>query len=547
MAADDGGRSQGPQPPPTRAAQVCANCKARKKKCNKALPKCGYCFRKGQSCCYETIRPQRPRDHAFPALGLGHGSNGNTLLSPYTKAYPAVDPAAASEASLYLEVHRLICETGQSVDDLSARYFQGIHQFLPFVSRARFHDSISSSSSVTLMGAGATPTPPAGFSVLLLSICLITLPLSEGAARQQESLYLTAKSLLAQAQVLFGPPPSVSLVQAGLLLAVYEYTHGRPGEALVSIAGCARMAYAARIHHMRRRDRGLAPRMLPEGGTPRTRSAAVAAAGGIGADLRLEAEEAANTWWAIVICERLFFCEATVCDQPLVTVFPSGDAWLPVEPEILNKGIEDTSADPGSVPYYVPVPVSSLSCVDVRGFGRAAQAACLLDKILKGFNIPNLGARLLHLQGLDAALQVFLGLLLKQCEGEDGVFCEALTITIRSLYTLHWHILSQASQAINASSESQLQEEEWYRGSRMALDAVTNMVIDIVDSHMAKDKGDRHLCVTLAPTYSYIVRAALRYVQEKKMRWQDDGNDDNWPVHAEERLRIGLEHCDVGR
>lgn len=125
----------------------------------------------------------------------------------------------------------------------------------------------------------------------------------------------------------------------------------------------------------------------------------------------------------------MFFCEATVCDQPLVTIFPSGDSWLPTEPDILDKeGKWDTSADPESVTY---VPVSSLSCVDVRGFGRAAQAACLLDKILKGFNIPCLVTRLLHLQGLDAALQVFLGLLLKQCEGKDGVFCEALTTTIR--------------------------------------------------------------------------------------------------------------------
>lgn len=115
----------------------------------------------------------------------------------------------------------------------------------------------------------------------------------------------------------------------------------------------------------------------------------------------------------------------------------------------------------------------------------------------------------------------------------------------RSLYTLHWHILSQATQAINATSESQVGEEELYKGSRMALDAVTKMVIDIVDSHMAKVKEDQHLCATLAPTYSYIVRAALRYVQEKKAQWKDDDDEDSWLRGAEERLRAGWEHCNV--
>lgn len=62
------------------------------------------------------------------------------------------------------------------------------------------------------------------------------------------------------------------------------------------------------------------------------------------------------------------------------TVFPGGDAWLPVESDILDKagkkegGGNNTPPDAeASVPHYVPV--SSLSCADVRGFGRAAQGA----------------------------------------------------------------------------------------------------------------------------------------------------------------------------
>jgi hypothetical protein len=196
----------------------------------------------------------------------------------------------ASEASLYLHAHDLIRATGQFVDDISARYFQGLHRYLPVISRTRFHGS--------LITPGATPS--AGFSVLLLSICLATtspkLGWRTGDATNprpvdRRSLHLATKSFFAQVQALF--PPSVPLIQAGLLLAVYEYAQGRPDEAFVSIASCARMAYAARIHLCNR------PSPQPPG-SPR---AAPTTDTHTNTGLQLQAE-AANTWWGIIICER---------------------------------------------------------------------------------------------------------------------------------------------------------------------------------------------------------------------------------------------------
>jgi len=170
------------------------------------------------------------------------------------------------------------------VDDISARYFQGFHRSLPIISRTRFYNNL-----ITLGAA-----PAADFSVLLLTICLITYAPalgyqpSHGAPQsvEQQSLYLTARSLFAQVQV--SCSPSVPLIQAGILLAVYEYTHDRPGDAFVTISGSARMAYAARIHA---RDRHQ---------TQMTHTAAHSAE----TDILLLAEEAANTWWGIVIYER---------------------------------------------------------------------------------------------------------------------------------------------------------------------------------------------------------------------------------------------------
>lgn len=212
-----------------------------------------------------------------------------TIKPPLTWSQTILSEPAVSEVNLYLQVHSLIRATGQFVDEVSARYFQGVHHHLPVISRTRFNSSL-----VTL---GSTPS--ASFSVLLLSICLVTSSpelgrASGSATRTQQvdrrSLHLATRSLLAQAQAVF--PPSLHLVQAGLLLSLYEFAYGCPDMALATIAGCARMGYAARIHvHIR------PPQQAP--GSLKTDVATDR-----GTDYWLRNEEAANTWWGVVICER---------------------------------------------------------------------------------------------------------------------------------------------------------------------------------------------------------------------------------------------------
>jgi hypothetical protein len=92
----------------------------------------------------------------------------------------------------------------------------------------------------------------------------------------RQSLYLATKALFAQVQGSL--PASVHLIQANLLLAVFEYANGRPEAAFITIASCARMAYAAHLHDSSHYDMNI--------------------------DLQVEAEEARNTWWAIIIYER---------------------------------------------------------------------------------------------------------------------------------------------------------------------------------------------------------------------------------------------------
>jgi hypothetical protein len=188
--------------------------------------------------------------------------------------------------TVYLEVHGIIRGTRQFMDDIGARYFQGFHPHLPIISRIRYNSLIT-------LGA----EPEADYSVLLLTMCLITYAPALGhqpgqgiaPPYEQQNLYLAARSLLAQIQCFSSP--SVPLIQAGLLIAVYEYRQGRSGDAFATIASTARIAYAARINSPKSHQTD-ATKVYSH--TEYT-------------DLRLQAEEAANTWWAIVIYERYVF------------------------------------------------------------------------------------------------------------------------------------------------------------------------------------------------------------------------------------------------
>lgn len=116
--------------------------------------------------------------------------NPEPLLLPFSPHINPSDQAITSEASLYVHFNQLIRATDQFVDNVSVRYFQGMHRYLPIISRTSFHNY-----RITL------GTPFAGFSVLLMCICLITSSSKVGQRPVgRHALYFTTKSLLAQGQ-----------------------------------------------------------------------------------------------------------------------------------------------------------------------------------------------------------------------------------------------------------------------------------------------------------------------------------------------------------
>ncbi|KAL4875632.1 hypothetical protein BJY04DRAFT_232346 [Aspergillus karnatakaensis] len=463
---------------------ACITCKTRKKKCNRAFPTCSYCIAKDLDCRY--IPVPRRRVYATPptdssSFTVHHETSTFEPIEDHALALrrPRVyRPLVGSLDGVYLEVQNIIRSTGEFVDDLTARYFRSFHCHLPIVSRTRFQ-------SASLASGGGHPS--ADTSILLLTICLIAyLPnpdqlsqVSQTPTGSRWTLYLAAKALLAQAQGSL--MPTVHLIQATLLLAVYEYASARPEVASITIAGCVKSAYAARIHDSRRQMNGAS---------------------------RLEVEEAANTWWAIVIYERAFACDQeSGFKQSIVTPFPLGDALLPIDRETLDRG---DYLHPDSIPN---IPLACMGTDKAGSFARAAQAACLLDQVLKGLAIPDLSIRLPLLDSLDRTMQSFLTLVLSQTgPGIDWPYCTTMGIAVRALFMLHNHVLNIPPQPTPVSANLR-SLEDWKEGARAALDTATTMLVDMVRLHMTILPADgTH---NVSPIHLYEVRATLDYVQSR--------------------------------
>lgn len=118
----------------------------------------------------------------------------------------------------------------------------------------------------------------------------------------------------------------------------------------------------------------------------------------------------------------------TVSDQPLVTVFPGGDARLPIESQVLDQ-LDLLDQKP-----LLNTPVSFLTSPNIGGFSRTAQATSLLDQVFKSFNTQDIDSRLFQLDRLDTSLQAFLSLVIPLARGKCAQFCAAINIAIRLVY-----------------------------------------------------------------------------------------------------------------
>ncbi|KAH7071841.1 hypothetical protein BKA63DRAFT_58556 [Paraphoma chrysanthemicola] len=463
------------------APQVCFTCKKRKKRCDKRIPRCSYCVQKDIDCFYDyEIRPtsytssittpgsgsesssevSAPGDSRVFGERSPHGYNRPPLVplvQPFPLA-PLLDPAYFYTTSA-LAIFRIIDESGRSIEDISLRYFNGIHLWIPFFCPGRFREDVLCYHS----------QPTAEFSLLLLCMCLLTQNRAQkhGQLTNHAMLYFHAKSFLAQLHAVL--PASVQLIQAGLFISIYEYTTCHPDKALVTIDTCIRLSYQLGLHKK------------PE--CPGR-------------------SEGWNTWWGLRIFERIFYCDATTREAPLISAAPNHDDSLPYEVDELDG--EQRLIWSGTL---TPLRVTGVGCL-----GRASQAAWLLDRVIKAtasdpHDLPSLVA-------LDGELQQLLSITMDKCHGRRGRHCGAVGTAIRALFMLHQSILHTSRTSI----DTQLKKH-----SEAALDTVAQMVVDIARSHRAIPEDDVDI---ISPISRYIIRYTLDHLYvtryEDQTKWFQD-------------------------
>ena len=157
------------------------------------------------------------------------------------------------------------------VDDVRAtasKFFEHIHSWMPFISKKRFYDlylpsPFQSRSDVVL---------------LLLSLKLITTLPPTNPRNPRTPLYHTVKHFCLEVEG--SSTFSLPVLQAALLVALYELGHAIYPAAFLSVGACARYAHALGINC----SKSLQTRRVLT---------------------LIEVEERRKIWWAIVILDRL--------------------------------------------------------------------------------------------------------------------------------------------------------------------------------------------------------------------------------------------------
>lgn len=378
---------------------------------------------------------------------------------------------AALESQLSLEALRIIRTIHPSVQDIGERYFNGPHTWIPFLCPSHFQKILAQFES----------SPTEELALLLLCTCLVTYDptRSQPSTVEHEEIYLNAKMLFTQIQVL--QPPSIHLIHAAIFISIYEYARRQLDQALATIDLSARMAYKLGLHL---------------------------------SDIDIEW----NTWWATRIFERIMYCEVPWTSPPMITSAPDEADRVPSE--------VGNSRDHRKWPVIclvTPANLAQTSCL-----GRAALATYLLDRVIQAVKDAAATTPISTLISLDVRLQQLLSATIDKCHGKREGHCGAVGISIRLVSFLHLclHLPHFSTCKLNYKFRALFLLHEHFlhiesknimfrcrEHSEAAIHTAAQMVLD-----MARSQQGDHVSRTdyIPPIFGYLFRYALKHFYEKR-------------------------------
>ncbi|KAK4147823.1 uncharacterized protein C8A04DRAFT_24378 [Dichotomopilus funicola] len=182
--------------------QNCTECKRLKRACNKGLP-CDKCLKADRTCEYRD-----PSDDG--------------ILGPIS--------AAKDIHSLTFGTLLDVLVNKPRVKEAVSMYFNGVNSWFTIVERATFDRDLEAN-----WGSLKAET-----SVLALCMALVTYPPNQRTSKGMgDTAYPSTKAIMTL--IRSKNPPSLQLLQAELLVALYEFSHSMPHQACLSLGTCLQM------------------------------------------------------------------------------------------------------------------------------------------------------------------------------------------------------------------------------------------------------------------------------------------------------------------
>jgi hypothetical protein len=246
---------------------------------------------KGWKCVYPRSKPRNSRIDLWTNTGSTNSSLG-TYSVERTK-FPAVffldaeifeklnleTPRAPVSIPAY--VNKLLGDS-LCIREMASQYFSTVHHWMNILSRKRFYTQQLRPLS----------QPSAEVTLLLLCMKLIAWVPSTVAEDPKTPLYTAAKGFHSELEII--GCCSIQVLQAGILIAVYELGHSIYPAAYMSIGACARYGTAFGFG---------------ENGSKTNESRDW-----------MESEESKRAWWAIMVLDRYVGSGSPPLVQALTTV-----------------------------------------------------------------------------------------------------------------------------------------------------------------------------------------------------------------------------------
>ncbi|KAH8744876.1 hypothetical protein F5883DRAFT_439509 [Diaporthe sp. PMI_573] len=229
-----------------KSSRVCLNCRRKKKKCDKKLPSCGRCTYSLEFCQHEddtsVSRPIEASAQTSFETFASLNAQGAFSLNPFlgSQLGPAIGPSLFASLGTTEDIHHFVFRslTQMMGDQLTAEsivryYFGTVNTWFTIVERSGFEPRFGQMWT----------EPSAETGLLALSMLLIVrAPEDTPGVSMQNSLYHSIKTLCGL--VAAKEPMSIPLLQANLLVCLYELCHFMPQQAYMTLGSCVTISRA---------------------------------------------------------------------------------------------------------------------------------------------------------------------------------------------------------------------------------------------------------------------------------------------------------------